>query len=146
MNTRKDIVMTEQIVFHVRWDGECWLARSDPHWSAVGYTRGVVERKCHEYASRMGKRAIIADDRDDLRHPGPHRPGAGADRLVLALIDLLDARMATSIRKLHRPCTEVPVKDGGCRPGDCSTAMCVECSQDWPCGTIRVLEDDGETE
>lgn len=44
------------------------------------------------------------------------------------------------IRGLHRPCTEVPVENGGCWPADCSKTTCLNCMQGWPCDTIRALE------
>lgn len=49
------------------------------------------------------------------------------------------------VRELHRECISVPVSDGGCAADEHDSdagdpPICLHCTGDWPCATIRALD------
>lgn len=52
-----------------------------------------------------------------------------------------DRRAVDRVRALHKVCTETPLDEGGCLPGDCDEPVCAHDAQAWPCRTIRALEE-----
>lgn len=52
-----------------------------------------------------------------------------------------DRQAVKRVRALHKVCTETPLDEGGCGPGDCDYQICAHDGQAWPCLTIRALEE-----
>lgn len=52
-----------------------------------------------------------------------------------------DRQAVNRVRALHKVCTETPLDEGGCEPGDCDEPVCAYDTEAWPCRTIRALEE-----
>ena len=64
-------------------------------------------------------------------------PWCEQKRLEAGNVDALEA-----VRHLHRPCTAIPIVDGGCDPAEHTSdpPCCLHCAHDWPCPTITAID------
>ncbi|MFJ8301572.1 hypothetical protein ACIQ9R_37485 [Streptomyces sp. NPDC094447] len=82
----------------------------------------------------------------------PDRPGI--DQLTSDQLDRLYARLdkaeraeatLTAVRKLHRPANDWSWKTFGCDHGGAHTQLCSRCKTCYPCATVAVLDQHGQT-
>lgn len=106
------------------------MTKRRPHWDS-DLVLAVGNLIVGEKADGETVYAVIAAVEDWARWE--HVPKG-----TLARLERAEAAIAR-VRALHKVCTETPLDEGGCLPGDCDEPVCAHDAQAWPCATIRAL-------